>query len=299
MSMLVPYSQSPLMYPLPLETCSYAYTLQQKLQATKQKLKRSNSKQKIESKRSTYSKVDKVDTNRSMTFKPKKHSSSNKFSSLGIGKESKIKNQKSTVNTTKQPKRDHLENSSTSLHISSNNLNSPLQNNKLPKHLSNKFNETVSPPLQNTKPLKTYSDKLKTSGIKILGNGNANNVKPIVMTKVNMARNTKSVFIDLDSAAEQARLKSTIFQNKSPEKKKTIPLSLNPAILLSSCPGLSITPVMNANDNIMHRKGLEPSTSRQIQNSSTSNNFNFEQQFQHLSNSLTITKTEKNANNKI
>ncbi|VVC42534.1 Hypothetical protein CINCED_3A009963 [Cinara cedri] len=309
MSMLAPYSQSPLIYPLPLETCSYAYTLQQKLQATKQKLKGSNNKQKTELKRPTSNKIDKVDPIRSVTFKTKKSISNNKFTNLGNNKELKIKSQKSavsTINATKQVKNNQLEhntflqnslNNLNELKLN-NNLNSAVENKKLPKNLSNKFNEIFST-VQNSKPLKKYSDKSKTSAIKVLGNGNTNSTKPIMMKKMNMAHNTKSVYIDLDSAAEQARLKSKVFQNKSPENKVTIPVSLNPAMLLSTCPGLSITPILSSNDHNMQHKTIEPSLSHQIQNTSTSNNFSFEQQFQHLSNSLTITKAEKNTNNKI
>lgn len=310
--MLVPYSQSPLMYPLPLETCSYAYTLQQKLQATKQKLKRSNNKQKIESKRSSNNKGDKVDFNRSMSFKPKKNISNNKYSNLGNGKDLKSKSLKSSANATKQTtKIDHLEHSSSkALHISSNNLNDIKLNknlksveiveiSKLPKNVNNKFNATFSP-VQNPKGLKTYASKPKTSAVKMLSNGNVNNVKSIATKKTNMARNTKmyTKYIDLDSAAEQARLKSTIFQNKSPEKKCTIPVSLNPAMLLSTCPGLSITPVLNANDNNVHRTVVdEQSASHQIR--TNLNSFSFEQQFQRLSNSLTITKSENNTSNNV
>lgn len=308
--MLVPYSQSPLMYPLPLETCSYAYTLQQKLQATKQKLKRSNNKQKIELKRPPNNKGDKVDTYRSMSFKPRKNISNNKFSNLGNGKDLKSKSLKSPANAAKQTtKIDHLEHSSKSIHISSNNLNDIQLNNnlesveiveinKLPKNVNNKFKETFSP-VQNPKGLKTYSNKPRKSAVKVLSNGNVNNVKPIVTKKTNTARNTKmyTEYIDLDSAAEQARLKSTIFQNKSPEKKCTIPVSLNPAMLLSTCPGLSITPVLNANDNNMHHTVVGEQSSHQIR--TNLNSFSFEQQFQRLSNSLTITKSEKNTNNKI
>lgn len=286
MSMFAPYTQSPL-FPMTQET-SYNYTLQQKLLATKQKLKKNSNKPKAESKRSAISKTDKSD--RLPNGKPKKSSSIKISIESKIVRNSKLPNNKST----KRPKTTRLE-LCKSLNIPHNtlnelksphNLDSIVEINKLPNSIG-----------QSQKPNNLSSVKQKaikhTTATTLLA---VDKSKPTIMTKPTSSRNPKSVYIDLDSAAEQARLKSTILHNKSPEVKKTATVSLNPAMLLSSCPGLSITPVVNANDN---RKAIETSlASRHVQNVQTiTNNFNFEQ-FQHLGNSLTITKSEKNVNKK-
>ncbi|CAH1731820.1 unnamed protein product [Aphis gossypii] len=271
MSMFAPYTQSPLMYPINQET-SYNYTLQQKLQATKQKLKKPINKPKAETKRSTNSKTEKSDAHR-LPNKPKKSTS------IKTSIDSKIvRNPKLSINKpTKRPKINRLELSKT-LNIShstpnelktSHNLDSILEINKL----SNSISQS-----QNQKPNNLSSDKPKA-------------------VKHSMAATlVPMVYIDLDSAAEQARLKSTILQNKNPETKKTATVPLSPAMLLSSCPGLSITPVVNTNDNRKPNETLL--ASHHVQNiTTTSKNFNFEQ-LQHLGNSLTITKSEKNTNKK-
>lgn len=290
MSMFAPYTQSPLMYPINQET-SYNYTLQQKLQATKQKLKKPINKPKAETKRSTNSKTEKSDAHR-LPNKPKKSTS------IKTSIDSKIvRNPKLSINKpTKRPKINRLELSKT-LNIShstpnelktSHNLDSILEINKL----SNSISQS-----QNQKPNNLSSDKPKavkhSMAATLVPMGKS---KPTMMTKTTSSRNPKSVYIDLDSAAEQARLKSTILQNKNPETKKTATVPLSPAMLLSSCPGLSITPVVNTNDNRKPNETLL--ASHHVQNiTTTSKNFNFEQ-LQHLGNSLTITKSEKNTNKK-
>lgn len=277
-------AQSSLMFPLPVETCSYSYTLQQKLQATKQKLKRSNNKQKTELKRSTNNKSDNDVNNISSINRPKKHLI-NKTNETKIVKYHKSPN----INLTKQSKNNHLEHNK-SLEISpstlnrlANNLNSAVEIKKIPNNPNNLCNKIAS--LSHN--LKTYDKpKLKAS---------TSNVKSsTITTKTTIpSRNLKSVYIDLDSTVEQARLKSTILLNKPLEKKKTASVSLSPTLLLSSCPGLSITPVVNSNDNATRLK-KEQSTSVEYRNTPTkSKNFNFEQ-LKHLGNSVTITKTEKN-----
>lgn len=304
MSLLAPCTQSPLMFPMSLEPCNYNITLQQKLLATKQKLKRSNSKQKIETKRSTSSKdKDRTDSGQLSNGKPKK-SSSNKSNELKI-----VRNQKPSniVKLLKQMKSgriaelDKPANILTNKSKSHHNLDSVVDFSKVIHH-SIGFKRSEAAPSPPLKPNKTPSDKPKTTAVRpsaTLTGVTVNNAKPSVLISTTSPRNSKSVYIDLDSAAEQARLKSTILQNKNPEKKNTAPVALSPAILLS-CPGLSITPVVNTtNDNTGRKTAMinEPSTSRQVSNVPTSKNFNFEQ-LQQLGNSLTITKSEKNGSKK-
>lgn len=288
MSMFAPYTQSPL-FPMTQET-SYNYTLQQKLQATKQKLKKNSNKPKTESKRS---KTDKLDSHRLPNGKQKKSSSVKISIDSKIVRNSKLSNNKST----KKPKTNRLE-PCKSLNISHNT-----QNELKPSHNLNSIAEINKLPYNIVQPQKQKPNNLSLVKQKAVKQTMASTFltmdksKPTIMMKPTNSRNPKSVYIDLDCAAEQARLKSTIFQNKSPEIKKTATVSLSPAMLLSSCPGLSITPVVNTNDN---RKTTETSlASRHVQNIPTiTQNFNFEQ-FQHLSNSsLTITKSEKNFNKK-
>lgn len=294
--MLAPYSQSPLRFPMTLETCSYAYTLQQKLIATKQKLKRNNYKKKMESKQSVSSKIDKADAS-----KTKKNNFNNKNNELNV-----IQNQKSpNIKQTKQPKNNCLE-LDDSLNCSPNKLNdykslkkldSAIEISKLPNNLSIKFKET-SPSVQNTKSNKLPSNKPKTSTVKqVLAAAGVTmrKTKPAMTLKTSSPHSSKSVYIDLDSAAEQARLKSTIFQNKDLGEKNASPLPLSPAMFLSSCPGLSITPIVGMNNDNSNRKpNNQPSKSHQIQNPTTTpKNFHFEQ-LQHLGNNLIITKAEKN-----
>lgn len=301
MSMLAPYSQSPLMFPMPMETCSYNYTLQQKLQATKQKLKRNNNKEKLELKRSTSNKADKSDANRLTNGRSKKNPGKKSGSELKI-----VKNSKSSVKTTKLLKSDRLvidklpnENKPNEISVS-HCSDSIVEINKLPSanNVRNSLSEasTATAGLShNSISIQTSYDKPKETAaaqqaMPLTGGITVSKVKLPVTTKTAAPR--KSVYIDLDSAAEQARLKSTIIQNKSPETKSTGPVSLNPAMLLSSCPGLSITPIVS-----------EMSVLRQTQNTSTTmpppppKNFHFKE-LQHLGNSLTITKTEKNENKK-
>lgn len=302
MSMLAPYSQSPLLFPMPMETCNYNYTLQQKLQATKQKLKRNNSKEKLESKRSTSNKADKSDTNRLTNGRSKKNTG-NKSG----GEIKNAKNFKSVhgVKTTKIPKSDRLELGKSSNEKKPKELklfpcpDPVVEINKLPSanNACNSFSEEFTPiagPSQNSKSIEMSYEKpneILTAQQAIASTGSVSVSKVKLPVAAKMAGSRKSVYIDLDCAAEQARLKSSILQNKSPEKKNTAPVSLNPAMLLSSCPGLSITPIVN-----------EMSVLHPTQNTSTtmpppSNNFNFKQ-LQHLGNSLTITKTEKNGSKK-
>lgn len=302
MSTLVPYSQSPLLFPMPVETSSYNYTLQQKLQATKQKLKRNNSKEKLESKRST--KAGKSDANRLINGKSKKNAGNKRGSELKVAKNYKSLH---AVKTTKLPRGDCLEyekypnenklNELKSSHCSESIVEItkfPSANNAC-KPFS-EASEAAAGPSHNSKPIPTSYDNPEETAAAlqatmVTGGVTVSKVKIPVMPKTASSR--KSVYIDLDSAAEQARLKSTILHNKIPETNNTGPVSLNPAMLLSSCPGLSITPIVN-----------ELSTVRQTQSSSTampppspSKNFHFKQ-LQHLGNSLTITKTEKNGNKK-
>jgi len=287
MSMFAPYTQSPL-FPMSQQT-SYNYTLQQKLQATKQKLKKNSNKPKAESKRS---KTEKLDVHRLPNGKQKKSSSIKVSIDSKIVRNSKLSNNKPT----KKTKTNHLELCKT-LNISHNaqnelkpshNLDSIVEINKLP----NDIGQSQKQKPNNLSSIKQKAVKQAMSSTLLT----VEKSKPTVMMKPTNSRNPKSVYIDLDSVAEQARLKSTILQNKSPEIKKTATVSLSPAMLLSSCPGLSITPVVNANDN---RKANETSlASRHVQNIPTiTQNFNFEK-FQHLNNSLTITKSEKNVNKK-
>lgn len=290
MSLLAPCKQSPLMFPMSLEPCNYNITLQQKLLATKQKLKRSNSKQKIETKR-TSSIKDRIEHGQLSNGRPKKNST-NKSSELKIVKNQKSSNIIKAVKQMKSGGTAELDKSK-----SHHNFDSIVDFSKVIHHsIGFKFGEATPPP--SLKSNKTSSDKLKSSTVKQTATATSvavSNVKPTVSTKTASSRNSKSVYIDLDSAAEQARLKSTILQNKNPEKKNSAPVSLSPAILLSSCPGLSITPVVNTmNDNSGRKNATinDQSTSRQIPNVSTSKNFNFEQ-LQQLGNSLTITKSEK------
>jgi len=290
MSMFAPYTQSPL-FPMTQET-SYNYTLQQKLQATKQKLKRNSIKPKTESKRSIISKIDKSDIHRLPIGKQKKSYSLKTTIESKIMRNSKLPNNKPT----KRPKTNHLElgkslnNSQNILDKikSSHDLDSNVEINKLP----NSIEQSQKQKSNNLSSIKQKAVKhsMATTLLAI------DKSKLTIMTKTTSSRNPKSVYIDLDSAAEQARLKSTILHNKSPEIKKTTSVSLNPAMLLSSCPGLSITPVVNANDN---RKANEiSSASNHVQNIPTiTKNFNLEQ-FKHLGHSLTITKSEKNVNKK-
>lgn len=293
MSMLSPYTHSPLMFPMSLSG-NYTYTLQQKLQATKQKLKRSN-KLKTESKRSSGHKADKVDAGHSANDRPRKHSS-NKSNDLKT-----VQNQKSS--NVQQPQPDVICPQPSKLSVFPGKYNEPKPShisepvantsNRVPNIFADyQFAEGAAPFSKKPKPPhKTPSEKSKmSSAIR-----QQTTPKPLAIP-----RNPKSVYIDLDSAAEQARLKSTVLQNKVPERKTTTPVPLSPAMLLSSCPGLSITPVVGAADKI--RKPVDaPSLSRSIVHSSstkpTTSNFNFEH-LQQLGNSITITKAEKSGGNK-
>jgi len=289
--MFAPYTQSPL-FPMTQET-SYNYTLQQKLLATKQKLKKNSIKSKTESKRSPISKTDKIsDVHRLPNSKLKKSSSIKVSIESKIVQCSKLSNNKPT----KRPKTNHLE-LCKSLNISHNTLNELKSSQNLDSiveinKLSNSIGQSQKQKPNNLSSVKQKAVKHAMAATLLT----IDKSKPTITTKPTSSRNPKSVYIDLDSAAEQARLKSTILHNKSPEVKKTATVSLSPAMLLSSCPGLSITPVVNTNDN---RKANETSlASRHVQNIQTiTKNFNFEQ-FQHLGNSLTITKSEKNVNKK-
>lgn len=302
-SMLNPYTQSSFKNPLPLST-STSYTLQQKLQATKQKLKQNNNKHKTETKRSLGCKEDKAETHQSAIGRPNKYSN-NKSIEPKTGRIQKPYKIKST-----KLHNDNLE-LNKSLNISLNKFNEsipildlPIEINKIPNHSFNTFSQHTSL-AQKPKSNKISSDKSKVSPIKqamatlTTSTGLAiSKVKPTMTTKTTSPRNPKSVYIDLDCAAEQARLKSTILQNKTPEKKSTVPITLNPAMLLSSCPGLSITPIIKTTENNINRPAKELSTSRPIKNNSVQSKiYNFEQ-LQQLSNSFTITKTEKNDNKK-
>jgi hypothetical protein len=298
--MLAPYSQSPLLFPMPMETCSYSYTLQQKLQATKQKLKRNNSKEKSESKRLTNNKADKSEANRLINGRSKKNTGNKSGGELKIAK-----NLKSVhgVKTKKISKSDRLELEKTSNENRPNELKSfPLPDsvveiNKLPsaKNAYNSFSEdfaAVAGPSQNSKSIQMHYDKPNETvaahqAISSTGSVTVSKVKLPAAAKI--AGSRKSVYIDLDCAAEQARLKSTILQ-KIPEKKNTVPVSLNPAMLLSSCPGLSITPIVNEVSVMLSQN--TPTTIPP-----PSKNFHFKQ-LEHLGNSLTITKTEKNGSKK-
>lgn len=297
MSMLTPCKQSPLMFPMSLEPCSYNITLQQKLQATKQKLKRSNNKQKIETKRSTTNKDNKykTDANQLSNGRSKKYSS--KINELKLVRNQKSPNISKLVKPSKSASLEFNKTVNILLDKSKpyQYLDSVVEINNVHHNTGNTFCEATSSSL---KPNKTSFDKLKTSVVKQTAtSGTAmSNVKSSILNKVAATpHNPKSVYIDLDSAAEQARLKSTLLHNKNPDKKNTAPVSLNPAMLLSSCPGLSITPVVNTNDNMSRKATNEQSTSRLVQNTPTSKNFNFEH-LQQLGNSLTITKSEKNGN---
>jgi len=86
------------------------------------------------------------------------------------------------------------------------------------------------------------------------------------------------VCVNLGSGTEQAGLKSSTLQNKDQDKKVPVPVMLNPGVILSPCPGLSITPVVNCQTNDLSRN--IPMKSK---------NYNFEQ----LGNCITITKTDK------
>lgn len=304
MSLLAPCTQSPLMFPMSLEPCNYNITLQQKLLATKQKLKRSNSKQKIETKRSTTNKdKDRTDSGQLLNGKPKKtNNKSNELKTMRNQKPSnivKILKQMKSGGIVESDKPVKILTDKSKLH---HNLDSIVDFSKVIHH-SIGFKPNEAAPSLSLKSNKTSSDKPKTSAVRPLATSTGvavNNAKLTASISTASPRNSKSVFIDLDSAAEQARLKSTILQNKNPEKKNTAPVSLSPAILLSSCPGLSITPVVNTtNDNTGRKTTMinEPSTSRQVPNVPASKNFNFEQ-LQQLGNSLTITKSEKNGNSK-
>lgn len=252
----VPYIQSPLMFQQPQEKCSHAYTLQQKLQATKLKLK---------SKRPT----------------------TNKSDSSKIYESKIVRNQKLTniIKLTKQHKNNRLNITFNKLNEfkSTKNLDSSVETiNKLPNNSCNITQKIKSNKTPNNK-LKLFSKQTKVPTGKL--------PSPISIT-TNL-HNPKSMYIDLDSVAEQSRLKSTILQDKSSEKKNTTPVTLNPSMLLSSCPGLSITPVINS--NTINHKSIECLTLQQVQNTSTaSKSINIEQ-LQHLSNGLTITKSEKTA----
>lgn len=290
MSMFAPYTQSPL-FPMTQET-SYNYTLQQKLQATKQKLKQNSIKPKAEPKRSILSKIDKSDIHRLQNGIQKKSSILKTSIESKIVRNSKLTNNNPTIN----PKTNCLE-LCKSLNISQNMLNEIKSSHNLDSNVEiNKLPNSIDQS-QKQKPNNSSLIKQKTVKHSIAAKLLAMDKSKLTITpKTTSSRNPKSVYIDLDSAAEQARLKSTILHNKSPEIKKTTTVSLSPAMLLSSCPGLSITPVVNPNDN---RKANETSlASNHVQNLPTiSTNFNLEQ-FRHLGNSLTITKSEKNGNTK-
>lgn len=303
MSLLAPCTQSPLMFPMSLEPCNYNITLQQKLLATKQKLKRSNSKLKIESKRSMSNKDKDRTDHRLLSNGRSKKNSSNRNNELKIVRNHKPSNMAKLLKHMKSAGLAELDKSADKIK-SHHNLDLIVDFSKV-IHNSIKFNlpkpsETDTSP--HLKPNKTSSDKPNTSAFRQTTTSTSVtecNAKPTMSINTASSRNSKSVYIDLDSAAEQARLKSTILQNKNPEKKNTTTVPLNSAILLSSCPGLSITPVVNTTDDYTGRKTTminEPSTSRQI-SVPTSKNFNFEQ-LQQLGNSLTITKSEKNSNSK-
>lgn len=287
-SMLDPYAQSPLMFSIPQEMHSYTYSLQQKLQATKQKLKRNNI-QKIEKRINNL----KSDISRLPYGRPKKSSSikSNEFKVLQNHKSPSMK----SVN---QPRSDSLEFDKSSIishkfNESTHNFGSAVEVIKLPpNNVYKKIGEATS---STQKPNKTPYDKPKVANVKQtmaeLGIV-MSKVKPTSTMKTTInPHNQKSVYIDLDSVVEQVRLKSTIVQNKSQEKKMISSVPLNPAMLLSSCPGLSITPIVNTKNTNHHVK--EPSKSCQIQNTSTKPmSINLEQ-LHHLGNSLTITKAEQ------
>lgn len=282
MSMLTPLKHSSPMFPLALEPSSYTNTLQQKLQATKQKLKRNNTKQKGEIKRLTNNKLVKS-INNLPTSKPIKTSNKNTNSKTVSFKKSL------NVKPTKQCKNNNLE-LNAFLNTSHNEFEGPTYNLDSAVEIKMLPDKFIKTPLLTQKSKTTSKPKSTTIKQGMMAAGvSISKVEPSTVIKTKMIpQKSKSVYINLDSAAEQARLKSTIL-NKNVEKKKTASLPLDPALLLSSCPGLSITPIVNSNDNISYQM------KERIQTPITkSKNGNFE----HLSNSVTITKTEKNSNKK-
>lgn len=294
LSFLAPYTQSPLMFALPSGMCSsYAYTLQQKLQATKQKLKRNNNKQKSDSKRSLSNKTDKSETNRLSNDRPKKNASKKNSGSksMSSSKSSFVKSE--VIGPQLTSKLTNVPSSKFNEPKLTHTLEPLVNINRLSSNFaSNKFGDGAITAIAPQKPKhnKTNIEKSKTSTIKHKTAVAMSKTKPATVT----SRNSKSVYIDLDSAAEQARLKSSIIHTKVPEKKKASSVPLNPAMLLSSCPGLSITPVVNANDK--SQKTIDMPSSSMIRNNQTkSKNFNFEH-LQQLGNSITITKADKSGN---
>lgn len=288
MSMLAPLKHSPPVFPLSLEPSSYTNTLQQKLQATKQKLKRNNTKQKVELKRLTNNKL--VKSIHSLpSSKPIKTSTNKNTNSKTL-----LNNKSLNVKPTKQYKNNNLElnaflnTSHKEFEEPTYNLDSAVEIKMLPDKFIKAPLLTQKSKIINKPKSTTFKQGMIAAGVSI------SKVEPSTMIKTKMIpQKSKSVYINLDSAAEQARLKSTILI-KGVEKKKTASLPLDPAILLSSCPGLSITPIVSSNDNISYQL-KEQKVSHQIQTpTAKSKNCNFE----HLSNSVTITKTEKNSNKK-
>lgn len=283
MSILTPCNNSSSsIFPLSLETCSYSNTLQQKLLATKQKLKRISVKQKTELKRSTINKLVKG-TNNSPNSKPVKNS-------INKSNESIILRPEKFPKPMKELKSNNLElkNFLNPAHINFNqsvqNLNSPIEIKMLPDKLTNVMSSTSKSKISDNLKLKSIKQGMMTSGVTISKVESSSTSK-----SKHFPQNPKSVYINLDSAIEQARLKSTILQNNSFKNKKTKPVPLTPAMLVSSCPGLSITPIVNT----INKTSYGPnnlSTSCQIQNTTTKTK---KCNFEHLGNSVTITKAEK------
>lgn len=283
MSILTPSNNSSSsIFPLSLETCSYSNTLQQKLLATKQKLKRIGTKQKTELKRSTFNKLAKS-TNNLPNIKLVKNSINKNNESIMLGPEKLPKSMKELKSNNLE-----LNNFLNPAHVNFNqsvqNSNSPIEIKMLPDKLTNAMSSASKSKSSDNFKFKTIKQGMMTSGVTI------SKVESSSLSKSkNFPQIPKSVYINLDSAVEQARLKSTILQNNGFENKKTKPVSLTPAMLLSSCPGLSITPIVNTN----HKTNYGPnklSTSCQIQNTTTKTK---KCNFEHFGNSVTITKAEK------
>lgn len=125
------------------------------------------------------------------------------------------------------------------------NLNSPVEIKLLP---DKKSTNVMS--LSTAKP--KISDKLKPTTIKpsmITSGVTISKIESSSTTKSNIySQSPKSVCINLDSAVKQSHLKSTLLKKNSFENKKTTSVFPTPAMLLSSCPGLSITPILNTNN---------------------------------------------------
>jgi len=268
-------------FPLSLEKCSYSNTSPKKLAAKEQKLKEINNKQKTKLKRLTNNKLVKINNNLPNS-KPVKNS-------INKSNESKIVLPEKLPDPTKELRHNNL-NPNNFLNSTHNNFDHFVQNLDSPVEiirLPNKMSNVMSLALKSK-----ISDKLKPATIKpdmVTSEITISKVEPSSTTKSKiLSQKSESITFNLDSAVKLTRPKSTILQNYGLKNEKTTPVPITPAMLLSSCPGITIVPVVSTNNKINFGPN-EFSMSSQIQDTSKIKNCDLE----HFVNSVTINKVER------